>query len=363
MVIQFLLGNWSDAQTCELKKKFIGVDFIELSALRSPIFQWLLISIIEKLLYLIPLRLLSLKYLSFSLSKRSLLINNELEKFTLQFDWVIAHNPPAFFPAYVYAKKNNSKLGFDIEDYHPGEDLNEKLSSRMLIMMVKLLPKLNYCSFAAPLIQMELESKILYKSPNWFTVINGFSQKEFISPKSINSPKIKLVWFSQNISKGRGLEKFLTVLNEFDNEFELNLVGSLSEKSKNFILQSNKMVVIHEPMSQRNLHEFLSSCHVGLALDPPVNKNRELAITNKIIAYAQSGLFIISMSAAGQNAFLHQSDLKYAIVNDDFEEIRTCLAHVIELFENNKIDRNKQFKIAEKYSWESINKVFLNVWK
>ena len=362
-IIQFSIGGWSDQITKKVKVDFDGVTFVELSAKRKPFLNWILHTLQEFLLKEINYRWLNVRFLSFSLNKRSIILSKYLKVNNKQYNWVVAHNPGAFYPAFEFATRNKCKLGLDVEDYHPGEYNNFSMSERMFKMMKSILPYADYCSFAAPLIQKEIEFYIPNKTKRWFTVINGFSQTEFIEPSPRKSKKIKMVWFSQNITPGRGLEKFILVMSEFIDEIEFHLIGDLSLTNNDLLFKSNSEIIIHPPMLQTDLHKFLSSFHVGLATDPPINRNRELAITNKLLAYAQAGLFIVSISAQGQNEFLGQSGLNFMTIDYKENQIRQCLNELVEFHRKGKFNSRSQFDIAKKYSWESINSKLIEAWK
>ncbi len=362
-VVEFSIGGWSDDVTKVLKLDFPRVDFTDLQGTRKPWFRWLVVTFLEKFLLKINMNLLNVKYLSYSLNKRTIILKNYISKLRRDYCWVIAHNPGAFYPALLLSKKSNCKLGLDIEDFHPGEFISFSMSERMLKMMNFILPKADYCSFSAPLIQKEIEFTIPKSSKRWFTIINGFPQAEFKQQLIVNSEKIKIVWFSQNITPGRGLEKFIGIIPEFSDIIELHLIGDLSLLNKNLLFQSNSSIIIHPPMKQNDLHEFLSTFHVGLAIDPPLNRNRELAITNKLLAYAQAGLFIISISAQGQSEFLEQSGLNFKILENEENQIKQCLNGLVEYYRKDKLDSRSQFDIAKKYSWESMNSELIKVWK
>jgi glycosyltransferase involved in cell wall biosynthesis len=362
-VVQFKLGNWSDQKTELLKLKYNKIHFIEISATRKPLMNWLKSSFVELFFSRINFKYLNIKHLAYSINKRSYLILKETNNLQVEFDWIIAHNPGSFYPAYILSKRIEAKIGFDIEDYHPGETDNVEKSLRMLKLMNCLLMKANYCSFAAPLIQKEFELKIPNNTNRWFTIINGFPKSEFIEPMPFVSEKIKIVWFSQNITPLRGLEKFINIIADFQDLIELHLIGDLTLSNKVKLLQSNSKIVIHSPMIQKELHRFLSTFHVGLATDLPLNRNRELAITNKLVAYAQAGLFIVSISAKAHNEFLKHSGLSFKIIENEDVQIRQCFEELVEFYKKGKLNSVNQFEIASKFSWESINSELIEVWK
>jgi hypothetical protein len=361
-VLQFYLGNWSDSMTkIQKESKFKEVNFIELDATRGNFKLWLFSSILEKMLSRIPMNLQTIKLLSFSLSKRSFLIYRELKKVNTRYDWVIAHNPGAFFPALDFSLKIESKLGIDVEDYHPGETNDRIISNRVLRLMEKTLKKTNYVSFAAPLIQKEVESNFNTKF-NGFTIINGFPSNEFISPKDINNEKLKLVWFSQNISLGRGLEKLIPAINKLEKEVELHLIGNYSPDVSLLLNSKTENIIIHKPMSQKELHSFLGDFDIGLAFDPMLNKNRELAITNKIIAYAQAGLHILCVESMGQRNFLEEYSINGTVVNFEHVEIENAILKLIGMKTKIRKQKINQFETAKKIAWEEINSSLIKSW-
>lgn len=183
-VLQFSLGNWSDAATKALMNEFNKVRFVQLSALRKPFFPWLLSTLLERLFSLIPYSLLTTRMLSIAVSKRTFLLLRQIPKLQNEpYDWVIAHNPPAFYPALVAARQFGARLGIDVEDYHPGETTVISSQHRMRTFMRRILPKADYCSFAAPLIMAEVQKDIPEMPERQLVILNGFPQNEFETSK------------------------------------------------------------------------------------------------------------------------------------------------------------------------------------
>ena len=333
-VIQFRMGNWTDELTDELMQQFSSVRFIGLSAMRKPFLPWFLSSVMNKIFSLLPLDMLPSTLLSVAIGKRSLLLLQRLQTIQEKFDWVIAHNPAAFYPAKWFAKKRNAKLGIDVEDYHPGETTNPKLSTMMKKLMQQTLPAASYCSYAAPLIAAEVQRDIPAIKEPQFVILNGFDAVEFQSPVTNKKAALQLVWFSQHIDAGRGLEAIIPAVNQLYPAVELQLVGFLHESFARRFLQDKRGITIHAPLPQQDLHQLLAHCDVGLAADVPVNKNRELALTNKMLAYAQSGLLIVATTTASHMQFLEMGELDYRIVDGSSVSYRQIFEMLIEAKEN-----------------------------
>lgn len=360
-VIQFRVGGWSDELSDELKKEFNNIVFQEIKTLTTKSFKWFVVSLIQIILEKIDKKYLTTKLLSYSLNKRSILLKWRLDIIKKKYSWVIAHNPGSFFPANDFAFRNGSKLGIDIEDYHPGETNDVRESKRLHRLMEKTLRNAEYISYAAPLIQKEVESNFNEKF-NGFTVINGFPLNEFTSPKDINNEKLKLVWFSQNISMGRGLEKLIPCIDKLEKEVELHLIGNYSPKLPLLINLKTENIIIHKPMSQKQLHSFLGDFDIGLAFDPMLNKNRELAITNKIIAYAQAGLHILCVESIGQSNFLEEYGINGTVVNFEMLEIENAILKLVSMKTMLRKQKINQFETAKKFAWEEINSSLIEAW-
>jgi hypothetical protein len=364
-VIQFYLGNWSDAMTMELQSDFVNIRFIQLSALREPFLPWFLSTISQFFFTLISYRIFLPSVLSFAIDKRSLLLFWELKNYNESFDWVICHNPATFYPGLYFAKKKGARLGIDIEDYHPGETLNPFRRSRMHSLMHLVMPHADYCSYAAPLIADTLIKEIPALENNLNIILpNCFPQSEFIKPKSKSTESpLRLVWFSQNIDYGRGLENVILALEDFKGLIELHLIGDLKPKFGSNFIQGKSNIYVYAPMKQSDLHKFLIKFDVGLALDFCVNPNREIAVSNKIVTYAQSGLFILSMNTQGQNNFLEQNELLHIKIDNTDISVKEALFDLLERKSVGGLNSFINYNWGLKNSWDQLALPLLSTWE
>ncbi len=272
----------------------------------------------------------------------------------------MAHNPATFYPAYWYANKTGASLGIDVEDYHPGETNDVKAGNIMKKLMKEVLPFATYCSYAAPLIAAEVKKDIPQMNNQQLTILNGFDSDEFIEPINHEHNALQLVWFSQNIDAGRGLEYVIPVVNELFPAVELHLIGNLKQNFEQHFLLNKTGIHIHQPMPQKELHHFLATCDVGLATDIPVNRNRDIAITNKILAYVQAGLYIIAFDTEAQKDFLSANDLESQVVINTVAEISKVLIDMNKL-EMRKGKQNR-FNKGNVFCWHQLSKPLVKVW-
>jgi glycosyltransferase involved in cell wall biosynthesis len=361
-VIYCRIKGWSSELTDEFIHRNRCINFIEVSATRNPFLPWLFSSLIERILSKINPKYLPFQLLAYSLNKRSILLNFKLKKIIASFDWVIAHNPGTFYPALKFSKKNGAKLGIDVEDYHPGESLNVHLNDRMELLMKRVLPQADYCSFAAPLIEKEVKTQITNKITKSFVVINGFNQFDFEYNES-DRGILKMVWYSQNIDFGRGLEMIIPVVNEFKESIQLNLIGHLKPKfHRDMKLSLCQNIKIQSPLKQSDLHKYLTQFDVGLALETGKDRNNSLAISNKLISYVQSGLYVLSFATIAQEDFMLSNKLFGKVITNDYTEMKNCFLEMLELKKKNELKKREQFLIGQKLSWQNISKPLIQQW-
>lgn len=360
-VLQFSLGNWSDAVTEDLKKTFSSAHFITLSAKRYPFFLWVMSSLLEKFLRCIPLTLISGYLLSIASNKRSMLLISKLKQLIGGFDWVIAHNPAAFYPALVFSIDRKARLGIDIEDYHPGESSNLRTNLRMKKLMRGVLPHATYLSFASQSIMREVNQDIDLSFTSQMCLINSFNKEEFHFKLEHKDGPLRLIWFSQYINKGRGLESILHVIDLIE-DIELHLIGNLNHSFYLEFIKDKANVHCHDVISQSVLHKKLGSFDIGLAIEPGKDLNNNLAISNKMIAYAQAGLFILSSKTPAQDDFLNHSNLDFLQSDLNNEDIYNALLSLVKSKDEIRRLRNPRFLNGLIYDWDIVSNQLLKKW-
>ena len=355
--VGFKLGMWSDENDKKLIQAFKNLDAVYLDATRSKFFPWIYYAITEKMArFAWPLFKRSYLVTITAHTKRSLALLRALRRLNgKKFDLVIGHNLPALYPAYIASKKFNCGFAFDVEDYHPGEvspieERDEK--TRREFLMVEFLPKAKYVSSASPLITAKVESTIS-GLPSIFTVNNSFKSKEFHVPADLTKSKLQLVWFSQNISAGRGLELVLNGWKNLSSYCELTLIGKIDPLFSETISLAGPGVTILEPMDQPTLHKSIGNYDIGLALDlSSANFNRQLALTNKIIAYAQAGLYVLATDTPAQKEFLEQHPHAGETVEQDTGKMISALENIFQRHNLIRRNRIKRYELAKEFSWD-----------
>lgn len=376
-VILFKLGNWSDKMDLKMREDRPSILFIELDVTRERFFYWLFWSLIQKVSQIIwPLFKKSLFISAIANTRRSIMLLEKCKSFPKP-DLIISHNLGALYPAYGLSKKWNIPFIFDVEDYHPGEQINIDTSneiSRREILMKTILQHATALTSASPLIG-EITLKLIGGHHNHRVIINSFLQNEFKIPKYDNSEFLKFVWFSQNVSFGRGLEQFFEalqiVIQKEENVKKLRtnnvkrivftIIGNLDASFNSRVLESFLKSVVSStslielvsisPLTQKELHVELGNHDIGLALEfNSTDLNRNICLTNKIISYSQAGLYILATNTAAQFEFINDNPLRGVICGQSSTEI----ADVLTDFNLDDIRRGKvnRFENGKLLAWE-----------
>jgi len=262
---------------------------------------------------------------------------------------VIAHNLPPFYVATALALKNDLKLQIDVEDYHIADPVyfNSKyeLENRKRIMNYAF-RNADVITYASEGIGLECEKNFqINPEAKTTTVINSFFSNEFLKPEVKEKQPVRLVWFSQNINANRGLEQvFLAAKNHSTMEF--HLIGKVHNDYLERMCPSDN-VIFHNPMSQQDLHKFIGTMDIGIALEiKETSLNRDICLTNKILAYSQAGLYVLATDTFGQRRFLSNLDINFGtIIKSTLSEELNNLNEEFLNYDNRLLrwDNTKQF--------------------
>ncbi|MEM9137654.1 MAG: glycosyltransferase, partial [Cyanobacteria bacterium P01_F01_bin.42] len=157
---------------------------------------------------------------------------------------------------------------------------------------------------------------------------------------------LKLHWFSHTIGPGRGLETLFKALPHLSTPVEIHLRGNYPDSSRRWMeplipgkWRSN--LFIHPLVSNSELPQRIAEHDIGLALETPFCRSRNLTVTNKLFQYLQSGLAAIATATDGQKEILSQHPNVGTLVPCDQE---FALAQAIESYAH---DRSRLLKAKQ----------------
>ncbi len=250
------------------------------------------------------------------------------------------------------------KVAFDFEDYH-SEDLlpkDRRYRPKKLLKEIESFVLINaiYCSTTSKSLANELAMKYNSKCP--IAIYNSFYKNE-ISIENIKRKSNSLVWISQVIGPGRGVELLLDAICQARNSFNITLVGKKDElfcQNLTNRITSNHNLVISEYIPNDKIRSYLANYDLGIAFEQEKPKSRFLTITNKIFHYLNSGIAILATNTAGQIEVSLETENAIKIVSPDAKSIAKALD---EIFDNQEIlakmkDSSRHFG-QTKFSFET----------
>lgn len=362
-LVAFNLHNWTTEKEEELRQELKEVEFHYLETGRQAFLPWVLSSVLEKLCGLLSGLFNPGGWITaVAVSKRSWLLLNWGRKNRRSYDLVIAHNPPAFYPTARLAGKQRIPYGLDIEDYHPGEGENKRDQTNQARLMRSLIPRSAYVSYASPLIRESSERLINYRHPSTLEINNVFPGDEFTLPAKDIQGRLKFIWFSQNVDFGRGLEEIIPAFSDYKDQIELTLVGNPKAPFCDKYVMGMDFVRLIPPLSQRELHRSLDDFDAGLAIEPGRDTNNCVALSNKIWAYFQSGLFILASDTPAQVGFLKENPDHGLCIALRKEDIDAAVKRMIENIDAIRATKRRRYESAFAKNWHAESMALLEKW-
>ena len=117
-------------------------------------------------------------------------------------------------------------------------------------------------------------------------------------------------------------------------------------------------------MKQEDLHNCLANYDVGLALEiTKVDLNKDIAVSNKIYAYAQAGLYILATDTRGQGWFIETYPFTGELTGQQVADMTGSISRLIRNKADIRNDKIARFNKSKILSWENSGSKLLNLWK
>jgi glycosyltransferase involved in cell wall biosynthesis len=232
----------------------------------------------------------------------------------------IGHYPEGLLAAARAARRHNGRYAFDAEDLHTQEDSPTRSglerSARVSRIEGRHLARCVYVSAVSQGVANALADR--YRKVDPIVVHNTFpwSDRATIDGqiKDRRGAAVSLYWYSQVIGFDRGLEDVIRALGRIARPFQLHIRGfhssDVAERLVTLAASAGiaDRVFLHPRVPPDELLSRTAEHDIGLALEQPVSRSRELSATNKLFFYLLAGLAVVATDLPGQRAILGQSD-------------------------------------------------------
>jgi len=289
-------------------------------------------------------------------------------------DLYIAHNLSALPPAYHAAQRHDGALGFDAEDFHRGEQPRtfEDPFVRSLTEQVeeRYIPQCDYVTAASRGIGEAYADALGIEQPT--TILNVFpwsEREQDVSEEALSNEvpagKKSLYWFSQSIGPNRGLEEALQALPHLPSDIILILRGEWRPgyeetfRSQAQALDVNDRVRHLDLVPPDELIPRTSQHDVGLALEQPISRNREICLTNKLFTYLLAGVPFVASLTSGQRPIVE--DLPRAARGYEPGDVRGLFKAVSGLLQDEQASNAALQAAQDQYCWNVEKNTFLEI--
>jgi glycosyltransferase involved in cell wall biosynthesis len=202
--------------------------------------------------------------------------------------------------------RQGRRVAADFEDWHSEDLLPEARRSRPLRLLREvecdLLKGATFTSTTSESLASALAT--IARSPKPLVLTNSLPLQPNPLPRA-SASEIRLVWFSQTIGPGRGLEAFVQAWALTKTPSRLRLLGAIAPDYRSSLLRDlpadrARNLEFVAPLEPRQVPGFVAQHDLGLALEPSTPASRNLTITIKLLQYLNAGVGVLATSTAGQ---------------------------------------------------------------
>lgn len=284
-------------------------------------------------------------------------------------DLFIAHQE---LPLYLGCRliKRGRKVAFDIEDWYSEDLLPEAKQGRPIKLLKKsecfALKNGAFTQTTSHALADALANEYNTKKP--FVIYNKFNIDTRTSNNTDrkNPNAISLIWFSQTVGPGRGLETIIETIKNIKHPVELHLRGNCSSAYSGYLtdllgVQPLHHLYIHPLVKNEELAGVIKGHDIGLAFEDPEPPNKDLTASNKIFHYLVNCVPVIASPTKGQKEVAAMAE-KCVFVTKDFtsDALSETINGLIENPDLLRIAKQTIVLLSEKICWKFEEVKLLN---
>jgi glycosyltransferase involved in cell wall biosynthesis len=230
----------------------------------------------------------------------------------------IGHYPEGLAAAAYAARRWNARTAYDVEDLHTEEDpptsVGRDRSRRVFQIERRYIGACAYLSSVSSGVAAALAERYPGVAPLVIHNVFPWKDRDAIDglAKDRRGPAVSLYWYSQVIGFDRGLQDVIRALGRVRTPFQLHIRGfhseTVAQRLRALAVEAGiaERLFIHQRVQPSELLSRTVEHDIGLALEQPVSRSRELSVTNKLFFYLLAGLAVVATDTAGQRGVLQQ---------------------------------------------------------
>jgi glycosyltransferase involved in cell wall biosynthesis len=239
-------------------------------------------------------------------------------------DLYIAHYVPALPAAAAAARRHRALLGFDAEDFHSGDAIDDLAGSAQPKLVTRIegacLPACACMTASSPMIGKAYATRYGVRPR---TVLNVFS-KTAIEPGAAQPRepgRLAVYWFSQTIGLDRGLQEFMRAMARAKARVSLDVRGSNRWGHGNTLMALARDLGLAERVrllptaAPDQMVKLASTYDLGLSLEIGNSQNRRACLGNKIFTYLLAGVPVMMSDTPAQREFAPELGSAAAVVS------------------------------------------------
>lgn len=263
-------------------------------------------------------------------------------------------------------------VAFDIEDWHSRDGLPvaQKQFPQQLVASLERFAVKNGAYATTTSVPLADALAEAYDSNPPTVIRNVFPQSETdnIDGQSVDrtDPQTpSLIWFSQTIGRGRGLEELWDALQQIATPLQIHIRGN---RRADFVselesaLPHQHTLFIHSQVSHAQLLSRIAEHDIGLAIERSDPPSRDLTLTNKIFQYLQAGCCVIATKTAGQTHLGTQHKEAILLADNTPEAIAEAINSLVSSPEELQNRKSAARSLADsQLNWDQESEQFLNL--
>lgn len=234
-------------------------------------------------------------------------------------DYYIAHTEQGLWAAARLLDAGRG-VAVDMEDWHSEDLLPEARKARPLAMLHALERSLlrtgTHATAPSRSMSEALAREFGCARPTVLYNVERWIEREAMDGlrRDRRDPALpSIVWYSQTLGPGRGLEDLLAALPHMRHDAEIHLRGTPAagfvERLRMQLPERwRPRVTVHGVVPARELLSRVAEHDIGFAGEVTGIRSRDLTVTNKIMSYLLGGLAVVASDTAGQREVAAQAE-------------------------------------------------------